>query len=223
MGKKKIEKKIYKANTQLLRKILIGLIILFFITILAIPLKNGITYLYLKTWEWHDISKYHLEVKLPRAYKPIEEKNTTSSIGSSLISTETSVKVNEKYVMNKPDVVYSGGNILNGISLMIQCLNTEKTTRTLDDIADSQHTLVRIFYEDEYTISEPVKEYLKILGTDSIRTSTILTNHKETKKMINYLVPLEDKEVTITFLGPTENVEQAEDEIEKIVSQMKNK
>ena len=227
MGKKKETKKetkkVYRANTKALSKIIIAIIVIFFLAIFAIPVKNGITYLYLNTWKTHEISKYHIQLKLPRAYQPLENNSQElSQIASSLISTDTSVKVNEKYVSQMPEVVYSGGSILNGVSLMIQCLSPEsKTTKSLDDIAESQHILVHIYYEDDYAISDPQKEYVTIMETEAIRTATDLTNEQGTKTMIHYLIPMEDKEVTITFMGKKENVEKAKSEIEKIVKQMR--
>jgi len=219
---KTLEKKIYKANTDLLKKISIVIGIFFIIVVLAAPMKNGITYLYLNSWEWHEIPDYHLRIKLPRAYKEIEqEKMSDTSLISSIISTETSVNVSGDYMIQRPEVVYYGGNILNGVSIMIQCLSTTKTTKTLDDIADSQHVLVRVYYEDDYRLSEPQKEYVTILGTDAIRTATNLVNDEGTKTMINYLVPTEEKEVTITFLGKEENIARAEKEIHRIVTTMK--
>lgn len=218
MKKKKqiVTKKIYKTNTQLLRKIIIGLCILFLLVLLAIPLKNGAKYIFLNTWKNYEISKYNINFKLPRAYKELEDDTSSSEI-SSLISTNTNVKVNEEYISQKPEVVYSGGSSLNGISMMVECFSTSKTTKTLDQIADNQHVLVRIYYEDNYKVSEPTKEFLTILGTDAVSTTTELTNKKGVKTLIQYLVPMSDKEVTITFMGEKENVEKSMNEIEKIV------
>ncbi|MBQ9313606.1 MAG: hypothetical protein IJ220_01165 [Clostridia bacterium] len=220
---KKVEKRVYKTNTKLLGKMLIAIVILFFIVILAVPVKNGITYLYLNSWEWHDISNYNIKFKLPRAYKNLETtKNNNLDLSSSLISTDTSIKVNENYVSKRPEIVYSGGNTFSGVSLMIQCLATPKTTKTLEEIADSQHVLVKIYYEDDYTIDEPKKEYVSVLGTDAIRTSTNLINKDGAKTIINYLVPMDNQEVTITFMGEQKNVQNAENEIRRIIEQMQS-
>lgn len=218
------EKKVYKVNTKALKKLFIVAGTVFIIIILLIPIKKGINILYLKSWVWHDISKYNFEVKLPRAYKDISVNNSDiTGISSSAYTTDTNVKINEEYVAQAPEVVYYGGNILNGISMMIQCLTTEKTDRTLDDIADSQHILVKIYYEDDYTIGDAKKEFVTVLDTDAVRTSTDLTAEEEEKTIVNYLVPMEDKEVTITFLGKKASIEKAQEEIEKIINQMKIK
>lgn len=223
MKKKKqvVTKKVYKANTQVIKKILIGLVILFLLILLALPVKNGVQYIYLNSLKSYEISKYDIQFKIPRAYKALEEKDNSSEGISSLISTNTNVKVNEEYVSQRPEVVYSGGNPLNGISMMVQCLSTAKTTKSLEQIADNQHVLVRIYYEDNYKISEPVKEFITILGVDAVSTTTELTNKKGTKTLIQYLVPMEDKEITITFMGSKENVSKSKNEIEKIVKSFK--
>lgn len=216
------EKIVYKFNTKALMWFILIVISALFVVFLSIPIKNWIRVSYLKSWEWHEVPKYNIEFKLPRAFKDLELKTQSSSqLSSSIFTTDTDVKVNEEYVSQKPEVVYYGGNILNGISMMIQCLNTEKTTRSLDDIADSQHVLVTIFYEDDYNIGEATKEYVTVLSSDAIRTSTDLTNSEEVRTMINYLVPTDDKEVTITFFGRKNDIESAEKDIEKIITNLK--
>lgn len=222
MGKSQY-KKIYKTNKKLLKKILVGVILILLICILYKPVTNWLKYSYLNTWTWHEIEKYDFSVKLPRAYKDLEAPNNDKTgIISSVFKTETEIEVNEEYVSKKPEVVYNGGNILNGISLNVQVLETSKTTKTLDEIAESHHVLVSIFYEDDYTIGELKNEYLKILGTDAIKATIDISNEKVGEKtMITYLVPMEDKEITITFFGKKSVIESQKEEIEKIVGQIK--
>ena len=222
MGKNKEQKIVYRANKKLLKRLLIVTLVIFLIGVFAIPIKNGLELLYLKSWIWHDIEKYGFSIKLPRAYKDIElENNDRFGIISSIFNTEASVEVNEEYVSKTPDIVYNGGNVLNGIGLMIQCLETEKTTKTLDEIAESHLVLTTIYYEDEYTIGELEKEYVEILGGQGIRTSIDLSNKKGTKTMVSYLLPLEDKEITIMFLGDKESISKSLKEIDDIVSMIK--
>lgn len=219
-----MEKKVYKANKKAIIGILLIAFIVFFCGFLIKPIMGGIKNWYLNMWIWHDIPSYNFKIKLPRAYEDAKLKeNSESGILSSTFLTDTNITMNEEYVSKSPERVYYGKNSLNGISMMIQCLYTPRTDRTLEDIADSQHVLIRIHYEDDYQISSPRREYANVLDTLGVRTATDLTNDKGTITIINYLVPMEDKEVTISFYGEKETVDKYEEEIEKIVSEMKNK
>lgn len=217
------QKVVYKTNKKLLKKLLITILIIFLIIVLFYPVKKGIELLYLNSWKRHNIEAYNFSLSLPRAYKDIEiEEDERYGIESSIFNTESSVEINEEYVSKKPEVVYNAGNVLNGISLMIQCLNTERTTKTLDDIAESHHVLVTINYEDEYEIGALEKEYVEILGSEGVKASIDLEDdEKEVKTLVTYLLPLEDKEITIMFMGTKENITKSMDEIEKIISKIK--
>lgn len=216
-------KKVYKANTIAIKKFLTLLLCTFLLLLIAGPIRRFFRVRYLNTWVEHDIEKYEINLKLPRAYKEVELKSSSyGNFFSSAFKTDTDVKINEEYVLQKPEVVYSGGNILNGVMMMMQCFYTEPTTRSLEDIAESQHILVNIYYENQYDIGNPTTEYATILDTDAIRTTTTLTNEEEQLLITNILVPMKDKEVTITFIGDKEKMEEAENEIQKIIQSIKS-
>ena len=218
-----MEKKVYKANKKALFGILLIAFIVFFCGFLIKPIMNSIKNWYLSMWIWHDIPSYSFKVKLPRAYKDAQLKEDDGTgIAYSAFLTDTNITMNEEYVAKSPERVYYGANSLNGIHMMIQCLSTPKTDRSLEDIADSQHVLIRIFYEDDFEISSTQKEFVDVMGTSGVRTVTDLTNDDGTITIINYLIPMEDKEVTISFYGLKDNINKAEEEIERIISEMKS-
>lgn len=219
--RKKEEKKIYKMNKNLLKKMLIGITCIFIIVCIVFGAKIGKEILYPQFWKWHDINDYGFSIKLPKTYEELTASKDKLGISSSAFETETTIQVNEEYVSKKPVTVYNGWNPRNGVSMMVQCLNTEKTTKTLDEIAESNHILITIYYEDDYQIGELQKEYVKVLGCDAVRAMVDISNDDGTKTFVTYLVPMNDKEVTITFLGKKNNIDNSLDEIEKIVSLMK--
>lgn len=218
-----MEKKVYKANKKAILGIILIAFIIFCIMLFAKPIMNGVKKWYLNMWIWRDIPSYSFKVKLPRAYEDaVLKEDEGTGISTSAFLSDTDVTTNEEYVSKSPERVYYGENTLNGIHMMIQCLSTQKTDRTLEDIADSQHVLIKIHYEDDYQISEPRREYINVMDTLGIRTAADLTNDKGTITIINYLVPMEDKEVTISFYGTKESIDKNKEEIEKIISEMKN-
>ena len=148
-------------------------------------------------------------------------KEESQGIDSSIFNTEVNVEVNEEYITKVPKTVYNGGNILNGISVMIKCLETNKTSKTLDEIAESHHVLVKIYYEDEYEIGDLNKEFVKVMNGDAVKTTIDMKNKDEEKTLVTYLVPLDDKEITLMFLGNKDKVFNSMQEIEKIILSMK--
>lgn len=223
MGKKKgkNQEKVYKANTKAIKILGMVSLVALVLVVFAVSIRDGITYLYLQSWQWHKIEDYHFEMKLPRAYQEEATATPQALSAGSIFTTDTEVKVNEEYVSRMPKVVYMGGNVLNGVTMKVQCLKTNKTTRTLDDLADSMHVLVRVYYEDEYEIGAPTKEYVTILGYDAVGTTTTLVKEEQNYWMTNYLVPTDEEEITITFFGKEENRRKAQEEIQKIVAQMR--
>lgn len=215
------EKKVYKIDKVLGKKVGIGILIISLLVVLIIFGSTVGKRLYLNTWKWYEVEDYNFSIKLPRAYKSFETSEDGFGLNSSAFTSEYLVEVEEKYVSKEAEVVYSGGNIINGISLMIQCLYTEKTTKTLDEISEGNYILTTIYYEDNYNIGELQKEYVQVLGSDAIRNIVDISNDDVTKTLITYLIPLEDREITITFLGKKESVMKSMEEIEKIISQMK--
>ena len=220
---KKTQKVVYRANTKVLKKLIIPAILLLTIVILAGPIRKGVSYLYWNTWKWYDIEKYQLELKLPRAYHEVEiSKKNTSEIVSSFFKTDSEVTVNQDYVSKQTEVVYAGESVLSGVSIIVQCLNVEKTTRTLSDLGDSQNALLKIYYGDKYNVGETKKEYITALETQALKASTDLSEKKDKGDItiINYLIPTEKEEVTVTFLGTKSEMAKANNEIESIISQM---
>lgn len=205
--KKKETKKVYKTNKKLLKKVLVTTLIIFIIILLSFPLKYGIQMLYYNTWKTYDVSNYEFSFKIPRAFQSLQSENDAAhDLGVAGFTSEYDVKVDEKYVGKKPKVIYSGANVINGISMMVQCIATEKTTKTLDEIAEGNQLLIKIYYEEEYQVGELQKEFLNILGADAVKSIVDIQNEEETKTFVTYLVPLEDKEITITFLGDKDQI-----------------
>lgn len=219
-SEKVTKKVVYKSNKKLMKKLLIwGLIIVFIILIVA-PAKYGITMLYYNSWKQYKVEDYDFSFKLPRAFKAQETATQESSISlSSLLEEDISGDVDE--YLKKPQSVYRGGNVLNGIGMLIQCLKTSKTSRTLDEIADSHEILLEINYGDNYTVKEQSREEVVILGTDSVKMISTIVNDKNSNLFVSYLIPKEDMEITIMFYGSKQSINESSEQIEKIIASIK--
>lgn len=213
------EKKVYKTDKNLLKKIGRGILAIFGVVLIIFGVKIFID----NSWKWHEINEYDFKIKLPKAYEEIEfvSEKDKYGIASSAFETETTIEVNEEYVSKKPKVVYNGRNVKKGVSMMVQCLKTEKTSKSLDEIAEGNYVLTTICYENNYQIGTFTKEYVKVLETDAVKTVVNISNDEGEKTIVTYLVPMNDKEITMTFMGKKSNIDKAMDEIEKIADTMK--
>lgn len=222
--KKKVEKTeqkvVYKSNKKLIKKMLIWGIIIVLVLVLAAPVKYGVTMLYYNSWKEYKVEDYSFSFKLPRAFEEQEAVKKESSMNlSSLLNENVSGELTE--YLKRPESVYRGGNVLNGIGMLIQCLKTSKTERTLDEIADSHEILLEINYGDNYTVKEKSRENVTILDTDAIKTISSIVSKKESNLFVSYLIPKEDMEITIMFYGSEKSITEASNQIEKIIASVK--
>lgn len=219
-SEKVTQKVVYKTNSKLIKKMLIWGLIIVFIILIAAPAKYGITMLYYNFWKQYKVENYDFSFKLPRAFREQEIATQESSINlSSLLAESVSGDIEE--YLKKPESVYRGGNVLNGIGMLIQCLKTSKTSRTLDEIADSHEILLEISYGDNYTVKEKNRENVVILDTDSVKMVSTIANPKKSNLFVSYLIPKEDMEITIMFYGSEQSIDEASEQIEKIIASIK--
>lgn len=186
-------------------------------------IKYGIQYAYSQTWKDYKFEEYDLKFSLPRAYITVEkEESTTSKVGEVIISTvlDTSGDNLNNYLV-RPQRVYSGGNIYTGISIAVNALKTSKTTKSLEEVAESYSVLIPYFYQDDYDSSGYLIENLSQDGVDIMQVSCDLKNDEENKTVVLYLMSFEEKEVTITFFGNTEKVSSEIENLQKIISKVK--
>ena len=218
----KKEKKIYKADKKLLKRIGLALVAFIVILLIAILLKNYGEIFYLKTWKSYNSKEFGFSYELPRAYEKIENSDEDRfGLNSSAFMSEFSVEIKEEYVAQKPTVIYNGGNILNGISLNIQCLKTPRIDESLEEIARNYYATVQMIYGDKYNVSGQKTEKVTVLGGEGIKSEILLVKGEKNKKLVTYLVPTDDIELTLTFLSDAEKIDTNMEEINKIISKIK--
>ena len=221
MNKKEV--KVYRVNKKLLKRIIIGIIIIVLITFIAFPLTNFVKNMYYSSLVEYKFDKYNFSIKVPRAYEDLTvgENEDYFTLNESAFKTETGIDVDEKYVSKKPTTIFRAGNILNGIYMALSVLETEKISLTLDEIATNYQATIMANYDDKYTIGNLETEYLTILNGEAIKVKIEMYDKKVSNTFVTYLAPLEDKEVTITFYGKTTEINKNLDEIENIISTIK--
>lgn len=179
--------------------------------------------IYLNTWNNYNFEEYDLSFSLPKAYKVVEKptEDSTLQLGTSKISSLVDISGDTLSKLQKPERVFSGGNILTGVSVAVNCFKTSKTTKPLEEVAESYCLLIPYFYEEKYEASECVTENLSKENVDIIQISCDMIDDEENKTIVMYLMSFDDKEVTITFFGDTLKINSEIDNLKKIVSKVK--
>lgn len=203
----------------------IGYIIL--ISVLFIGILFGFTKIAFENYkinklEKHIIEEYNFEISYPKAYKDI---NVTSDDESELLSSiETTVSGEQisEYMqnLNLVKTVKNLKNEKNGIKLLIEAINIEKTKLTLEEICKRYVAMFKIYNEDQI-IKESNSEIISIDGNKAGKVILKIKGKEEDTILIAYLLTLEEKEITITFIAPEKNIIKFENEINKIINSLK--
>ncbi len=220
MMKEQIKK--YKINKKPL--IIVFIISFSLALILACKdfIKYGVQYAYSQTWKDYKFEEYDLEFSLPRAYITVEkEETTTYKVGGSILSTIIDTSGDNFNYLARPQRVFSGGNIYTGISIAINSLKTSKTTKPLEEVAESYSVLIPYFYQDDYESNGYTIEDLSKENVDIMQVSCDLKNEEENKTVVMYLMSFDEKEVTITFFGDTEKINSEIENLQKIILKVK--
>lgn len=197
--------------------------LLFWFIILACAICLGLIYIKEMSKRWFkevEISEYGLTISYPNSYKdlPKEDDNVkeiTDKVTSILTKQDidnpnVSVDMVEKVIHAKSD--------LTGMTIMVEAIKKEKTTKTIEDICKDYIVMFQVFNEYEEVIHQNYKETI-VDGNPAGRTEIYVTGKTDDvfPGMVSYLIPLEDREITIVFSGTREMLEYFEKDIQKII------
>lgn len=205
------------------------IILCFLIFILMMSVGLGAMYvkdMMVYTYKTVNIDEYGITLKYPRAYEEIE-KEKDSSIEQ--ISSQIQAAVDEYEKSGDSLVEFTKELIdvkskVSGITLLIEGIKKEKTTKTIEQICKDYKVMFRVYNPNAVIKSSDYKE-ISIDGKDAGRVEIYIENQKGTSLpgLITYLIPLEDREITITFMGTDKLFKNSKNEIEKITKSIKLK
>ena len=168
------------------------------------------------------IEKYGFEISYPKSYKEINvTENKDSEILSNIETIESGEQISE-YIqnLNLVETVRNLKSEYNGIKLLIEAINIEKTTLSLEEICNRYVVMFRIYNEDK-TIKESNFEIIELDGKKAGKVKIKVEGEKEDVIVIAYLMSLEEKEITVTFTAPEYIATKHEKEINKIINSLK--
>lgn len=170
----------------------------------------------------HFIEEYNFEISYPDAYKDNSKSgDDTSTVLSNLSSVESGEQISEYMQnLNFVETVRNLKNELNGIRLIVEAIKTEKTELSLDEICNRYVIMFQVYNED-IVLEETNKEIITLDGKDIGKVTIEVKGEVENSIVIAYLISLEDREITVTFIAPKTTVTRFEKEINNIINSLK--
>lgn len=170
-------------------------------------------------FEVDEIENYGFEISYPRAYKKVESE--MENINENVLIQSSGENVSEYMEnLNLVEKVRELKNKKNGIRLIIEAINKEKTELSIEEICKRYVAMFKVYNEDK-TIRESNSEPLLLNETEIGKVNIIVKGEIEDSSVVTYLMPLEDREITVTFIAPQKIMESNKTEIEKIIDSIK--
>jgi len=121
---------------------------------------------------------------------------------------------------NFAETVRNVKNSKKGIKFTIEAMNIEKTSLTLEEICERYAVMFQI-YNEERKIIDTKNEKVNIDGNEVGKVTLKVKGESEDSIVIAYLMSLENKEITVTFIGQESSIIRNENEINKIINSIK--
>ena len=200
--------------------------LLFWFMVLAFAIAAGMLYMKQAAQYWYKkvkIEEYGMQISYPNSYVdiPLEEdiEQITNNIASIILHEDintpgVSVDMVEQILHAKSDITQ--------LTIYAEAIKTEKTSKTIEQICKDYIVMFKVFNEYENVVSETYEE-VTIDGVPAGRVEIYVEGKSNYvyPGMISYLIPLEDREITIVFMGTDELFNYFEKEINKIINSVK--
>lgn len=205
------------------------MILCLLVFILMLAMGAGVIYVneMLKyTYKTVKVKDYGLQLKYPRAYEDVV-KNTKTDVEQISNQIEVVVEEYEKsgdVLLEFTEELINTKSKVSNITLLIEGIKKEKSTKTLEQICKDYIVMFKVFNSNP-TIKSSKYEEVVVDGKNAGRVE-IYVEGKDGKScpgIISYLFPLNDREITITFMGTEKLFANNKNEINKIVDSIKIK
>ena len=170
----------------------------------------------------HMFEKYNFEISYPDSYKDISKSGDGESSIINNITSNVSGEIISEYMqsLNFVETVRNMKNEVNGIRLIVEAINIEKTQLTLEEICRRYVVMFRVYNED-VVIQNSKTEIVLLDGREVGKVTLIVKGKNESSVIIAYLISLEDREITVTFMTSETNAKLFENEINDIINSLK--
>ena len=201
--------------------------LLFWFMVLAAAICIEIIYVGKISQRWYkkvEIEEFGLTISYPRAYIDIpKEVENIEQIANNItaIITETDVDTPGIAVDLVDEIIHAKSD-LTGITIYAEAIKKEKTTKTIEQICKDYIIMFKVFNSYEEVLVEEYEE-VTVAGQPAGRTEIYVSGKLDFvyPGMISYLIPLEDREITIDFSVTKKLLEANKKEINKIINSVK--
>lgn len=176
-----------------------------------------------KIYSKAQIEEYGMSISYPLAYEPIIEEITNKEyISQTITSSLVGNAKNEDLSLTLVEKVIHAKSSDSGLTLLVEAIKKEKTKKTLEEISKNYITMFRVFNENLEILESNIEE-VEVDGNLAAKVTIYAVANDITKMpgMVSYLIPMEDREITIAFAGTREMLKENEKEINKIIKSVK--
>ena len=206
------------------------IILCFLVFILMMSVGLGALYvkdMMVYTYKTVNIDDYGITLKYPRAYEEVEKEKDSSleQISSQIqAAVDEYEKSGDKLIEFTKELIDVKSSV-SGITLLVEGIKKEeKTKKTIEQICKDYKVMFQVYNPNAVIKSSEYKE-ISIDGKSAGKVEIYTENQTSTSLpgLIAYLIPLDDREITITFMGTDKLFKNAENEIKKITESIKLK
>lgn len=198
------------------------------LSIMIYMIFTVITFMYVKqaSRNWYrkvEITNYTFEISYPRSYEDIKKEETNiDNISSKITTTITEIEKDTEVSMNFVEELVHAKSDISGMTMLIEGIKKEKSPKSIEEICKDYITMFKVFNES-LTVLTSNYEQTTIDGKDVGKVKIIVEGKTEgiNAGMISYLIPLDDREITIAFTGTEEMFNINSKEIDKIINSVK--
>lgn len=165
------------------------------------------------------IEEYGFSISYPKSYEDIEkEENSLEEITATITASVSETNKENGISLDLVREIVHAKSDDSRLTLLVEAIKKEKSKKDLEDICKNYITMFKVFNE-ELVVKESNYEIVEVGGYEAGRTTIYVYGKTENvyPGMVSYLIPLEDREITIVFSGTKDLIENAEKEINKII------
>lgn len=203
--------------------------LLFWFIVLATAIAVGMLYIKQSARYWYkdvEIEDYGFKISYPNSYIDIpKEEGDIEQISNNIASIIISDGVDTPGVsVDMVKEILHAKSDITKLTLYAEAIKKEKTTKTIEEICKDYIVMFKVFNEYENVVYENYEE-VTIDGVPAGRTEIYVEgkNKNVYPGMISYLIPLEDREITLVFSGTEEIFKYNEKEMKKIINSIELK
>lgn len=195
--------------------------------VLACAIALGLLYIKQMSKHWYknvEIKEYGIELSYPNSYVDIPKKSDdleqiSNNVASIIVKED--IKTSGVSVDMVEEILHAQSDITQ-MTIYAEAIKKTKTPKTLEEICKNYIVMFKIFNENENVVYEKYETTI-IDGIEAGRVEIYVTGKKSNvyPGMISYLIPLEDREITLVFTGTQELFKIHQKEINKIIKSIK--